>query len=276
MRRGRTGGNKAGHTDNNIIPAIMTEHSEALAGHLTPRSVAAKGNERGNDVWEVKIPSCWTFKTKQAGLTEIYTEWMKIVDKTPEFAVCSCSGSQCLEHLQRQTLKYFTWKPSLFIIFPPYFGHTVALTCFYNVKVQLRKRSRNKLFLLAVRFTFCLSCGIAEVKGGCCSLTNQRVCCIPWLIPQILHICTALRQSKTALHTAGNWDVSVEIKESFALFDLILPCVMSWKGKSSMTEQKDKHQGNGDANEKGGSREAQRIQIDLLKTIFTPLKHSLS
>lgn len=162
MRRGRTGGNKAGHADNNIIPAIMTEHSEALAGHLTPCSVAAEGNERGNEVWEVKIPSCWTVKTKQAGLTEIYTEWMKIVDKTPELAVCSCSGSQRLEHLQRQTLKYFTWKRSLFIIFPPYFGHRVALTCFYNVRKEVVgstecnwENVRGISFsLLVVRFTF--------------------------------------------------------------------------------------------------------------------------
>lgn len=48
---------------------------------MTPCSAAAKGNEQGNEVWEVKIPSCGTVKTGQAGLTKIYTVWMKIMDK---------------------------------------------------------------------------------------------------------------------------------------------------------------------------------------------------
>lgn len=58
----------------------MTEHSEALAGYVTPCSAAAKGNERGNEVWEVKKRSCGTVKTEYAWLREIYTMWMKIID----------------------------------------------------------------------------------------------------------------------------------------------------------------------------------------------------
>jgi len=63
----------------------MTAHSEALAGYVTPCSAAAKGNERGNEVWEVKIPSCGTVKTGQTWLRKIYTVWMKIMDKVSKF-----------------------------------------------------------------------------------------------------------------------------------------------------------------------------------------------
>lgn len=98
----------------------------------------AKGNERGNEVWEVKIPSCCgTDGTGQAWLREIYTVWMKIMDKVCRVWVYVHAQDHDVWNIYKgRTLKYFTWKQWLFIIFRPYFGHRVALTCFYNVRKE--------------------------------------------------------------------------------------------------------------------------------------------
>lgn len=58
----------------------------------------SKGNERGNEEREVKIPSCGTVK---AGFRKIYTVWMK------KMRLCSCTGSQRLEHLGRRSADVF-------------------------------------------------------------------------------------------------------------------------------------------------------------------------
>lgn len=55
-------------------------------------------HERGNEVREVKIPSCGTVK---AGFRTIYTVWMKMM------RLCSCTGSQRLEHLGRRSADVF-------------------------------------------------------------------------------------------------------------------------------------------------------------------------
>lgn len=106
----------------------MTEHSGALAGYVTPCSAATKGNERGNEVWGVKIPSCGTVTTGQTVLRKIYTVWMKIMDK---------ERSRVWVYIHAQDHKVWNIYKGRHlepVIVYNYFGHRVALTCFYNVR----------------------------------------------------------------------------------------------------------------------------------------------
>lgn len=61
---------------------------------------------------EVKIPSCGTVK---AGFRTIYTVWMKMM------RLCSCTGSQRLEHLGRRSADVFHLEAVIVYNFPHLF-----------------------------------------------------------------------------------------------------------------------------------------------------------
>lgn len=102
---------------------------------MTPSSAAAKGNERGNEVWEVKIPSYGTVETGQAGLTKVHTVWMKIMDKE-RFGYMVMFRITTSGTFTKADTEVFHLETVIVYNFSPYFGHRVALTCFYNVRKE--------------------------------------------------------------------------------------------------------------------------------------------
>lgn len=117
-------------------PPVVNQHSEALAGYVTP-PVPQQRREMSEEM------KCG--RLKRPPVERLKWQWMKAMDEEKE----KCSRSQ------RSTLNISLGNGNCLSFSLPYFGHRGALTCFYSVRkweVRFNKvQPRNRVALKSRR-----------------------------------------------------------------------------------------------------------------------------